>query len=283
MIKYPDIDPVFIRIGPLAFRWYGLMYALSFIAAIFIIRATAVRRGLRITKEEISDMMLYVAIGVILGGRFGYVLFYNPGFYFENPSKIFAVWEGGMSFHGGLIGVLVAGTLFCKRYQYSFYDLADVSAPAVPVGLGLGRIGNFINGELWGRPTDVPWCMVFPQADEVCRHPSQLYQAALEGPLLFLILWVLSGRKVPRGVVFWSFFLFYGLFRFITEFFRQPDPQLGFILGPLSMGQLLSLPMFLLGAVMVAIQFKRGERLPSRPAPVEEIKRDRTVGKQRRQ
>ncbi|WDT81175.1 MAG: prolipoprotein diacylglyceryl transferase [Candidatus Manganitrophus sp.] len=206
MIKYPNIDPVFIRIGPLAFRWYGLMYALSFIAAIFIIRATAVRRGLKITKEEISDMMLYVAIGVILGGRLGYVLFYNLGFYLENPSKIFAVWEGGMSFHGGLIGVLVAGTLFCKRYQYSFYDLADVSAPAVPVGLGLGRIGNFINGELWGRPTDVPWCMVFPQADEACRHPSQLYQAALEGPVLFLILWVLSGRKVPRGVVFWSFF-----------------------------------------------------------------------------
>lgn len=266
MIKYPNIDPVFIRIGPLAFRWYGLMYAVSFIAAIFIIRTTSIRKGLKITKEEISDMMLYVAIGVILGGRLGYVLFYNPGFYFENPSKIFAVWEGGMSFHGGLIGVLIAGTLFCKQYRYSFYELADISAPAVPVGLGLGRIGNFINGELYGRATDVPWCMVFPGGGDVCRHPSQLYQALLEGPVLFLILWTLSYRNPPRGGTFWTFFLFYGLFRFVAEFFREPDPQLGFILGPLSMGQLLSFPMFLLGAVMVAIRFKSGKRSPVRSA-----------------
>ncbi len=171
-----------------------------------------------------------------------------------------------MSFHGGLIGVLVAGTLFCKRYHYSFYELADVAAPAVPVGLGLGRIGNFINGELYGRASDVPWCMIFPGGGDVCRHPSQLYQAVLEGPVLFLILWTLSYRNLPRGVLFWSFSLFYGLFRFVAEFFREPDPQLGFILGPFSMGQLLSLPMLILGAVMVAIQFQKGERPAGRSA-----------------
>ena len=185
MIRYPNFDPVFIRIGPLAFRWYGLMYAVSFISAIFIIRAAAIRRGLKITKEEVSDLMLYAAIGVILGGRLGYVLFYNPGFYLENPSKIIAVWEGGMSFHGGLIGVLVAGYFFCKRYRYAYDEVADVAILAVPVGLGLGRIGNFINGELYGWQTDVPWCMVFPGGGDVCRHPSQLYQAGLEGPVLF--------------------------------------------------------------------------------------------------
>ncbi|MBI3805022.1 MAG: prolipoprotein diacylglyceryl transferase [Nitrospirae bacterium] len=259
-MRYPNLDPVFIRIGPLAFRWYGLMYAISFIAAIFVIRVTAIRKGLKITKEEISDLMLYAAIGVILGGRLGYVLFYNLPFYLENPSKIIAVWEGGMSFHGGLIGVLVAGALFCKRYGYSFYEVADVAILAVPIGLGLGRIGNFINGELYGRPTDVPWCMIFPQGGEVCRHPSQLYQAGLEGIALFAILWLLSYRNLPRGVLFWAFFLFYGLFRFIAEFFRQPDPQLGLILGPFSMGQLLSLPMFLIGAIMAWLQYQKDER-----------------------
>src|SRR5579884_619356 len=266
MIKYPNFDPVFIRIGPLAFRWYGLMYALSFIAGIFVIRTTAIRKRLKITNEEVSDLMLYAAIGVILGGRLGYVIFYNLRFYLENPSKIFAVWEGGMSFHGGLIGVLIAGYLFCKRHGYSFYEVADVAILAVPIGLGLGRIGNFINGELYGRQTDVPWCMVFPQGGDVCRHPSQLYQAGLEGVVLFLILFTLSYRNLPRGVLFWTFFIFYGLFRFVVEFFRQPDPQLGFVLGPFSMGQILSLPMFILGGVMVAIQYQKGARAPSRTA-----------------
>ena len=258
MIRYPDFDPVFIRIGPLAFRWYGLMYALSFIAAIFLIRYMAVKKRLKITKDQVSDLMLYAAIGVILGGRLGYVLIYNPGFYFSNPSKIAAVWEGGMSFHGGLIGVLVAGALFCKKYKFSFYEVADVAVISVPVGLGLGRVGNFINGELYGRPTDVPWCMIFPQGGDVCRHPSQLYQAGLEGVALFLILWVLLKRDLPRGVMFWSLVLFYGLFRFAAEFFRQPDPQLGLLLGLFSMGQLLSLPMFVLGGGMAWVRWKRG-------------------------
>ncbi len=251
MIRYPNIDPVFIRIGPLAFRWYGLMYALSFLSAIFIIRTAAIRKKVKISQEEISDLILYVAIGVILGGRFGYILFYNPGFYLENPSKMIAVWEGGMSFHGGLIGVLIAGIFFCRRYRLSFYEVADIAMLSGPIGLGLGRIGNFINGELFGRETDVPWCMVFPQGGDLCRHPSQLYQAGLEGVALFLILWTLSYRDLPRGMIFWTFFLFYGIFRFVVEFFRQPDPQLGLILGPFSMGQFLSLPMFLIGAFMV--------------------------------
>jgi phosphatidylglycerol---prolipoprotein diacylglyceryl transferase len=258
MIPYPNIDPVFIRIGPLAFRWYGLMYALSFISAVFLIRITAIRKNLKITQDQISDLMLYAAVGVILGGRLGYVLIYNPSFYFTNPSKIFAVWEGGMSFHGGLAGVIIAGTLFCRRHHFSFYEVADVAVISVPVGLGLGRIGNFINGELYGRPTDVLWCMVFPQGGPVCRHPSQLYQAGLEGAALFIILWALSRKNLPRGVTFWSLVMFYGLFRFVSEFFREPDPQLGLLIGPFSMGQLLSLPMFLLGLIMVWRCYTRG-------------------------
>ncbi|MFQ5950428.1 MAG: prolipoprotein diacylglyceryl transferase [Nitrospiria bacterium] len=250
-MPYPNIDPVFIRIGPLAFRWYGLMYALSFIAAIFMIRYIAIKKRLKITADEISDLILWAAIGVILGGRLGYVFLYNPVFYFSNPSKILAVWEGGMSFHGGLLGVIVAGLLYCKRRRFSFYELADVSTVSVPIGLGLGRIGNFINGELFGRPTDLPWCMVFPQGGAACRHPSQLYQAGLEGIALFSILFFLSGRNVARGVLFWSLILFYGLFRFLAEFVREPDPHLGLLLGPFSMGQLLSFPMFALGLVMV--------------------------------
>lgn len=236
------------------------MYALSFISAIFLIRTMAIRKKLNITKDQISDLMLYAAIGVILGGRLGYVFIYNWSFYFSHPSRILAVWEGGMSFHGGLIGVIVAGALFCRRYRFSFYEVADVAVISVPVGLGLGRIGNFINGELYGRPTDVPWCMIFPDGGNVCRHPSQLYQALLEGVALFTILWILSRWDLPRGVQFWSLVLFYGLFRFIVEFFRQPDAQIGFVLGPFSMGQLLSLPMFALGCVMALRQMSLPQR-----------------------
>jgi phosphatidylglycerol:prolipoprotein diacylglycerol transferase len=252
MIRYPEIDPVFLRIGPLAFRWYGLMYAVSFVAGIFLIRYMAVKKKLGLTKEQASDLILYAALGVILGGRLGYILFYNPSFYFANPVKIVAVWEGGMSFHGGLIGVLLAGYLFCRSRGLPFLAVADIAVVAAPVGLGLGRVGNFINGELFGRPTDVPWCMIFPAGGDLCRHPSQLYEAFLEGVVLFLILFFLSrSEAIPRGVPFWSLFLFYGLFRFVVEFFRQPDPQLGLILGPFSMGQALSFPMFVIGLVMV--------------------------------
>ncbi len=251
MIPYPNISPVFLKIGPLALRWYGLMYAISFILSYFLIQVMAARKRVNVTKDEVSDLLFYAAIGVILGGRFGYILFYNPVFYLTHPLKLFAVWEGGMAFHGGLLGVIVMGLLFCRRYKRSFYQLADIAVPAVSVGLGLGRIGNFINGELFGRPTDLPWCMVFPEGGDVCRHPSQLYQAALEGGVLFLILWVLSKKNLATGSLFWILICFYGLFRFLVEFVRQPDAHIGFVLGYFSMGQLLSLPMFVMGTGML--------------------------------
>lgn len=261
MIPYPKIDPVFFRIGPLAFRWYGMMYALSFFSAIFIIRTVALKKKLKITQDEISDLMLYAALGVILGGRLGYVFIYNPAFYLLNPAKIFAVWEGGMSFHGGMIGAIFCGILYCKRRGFDVYAVADVAIVSVPVGLGFGRIGNFINGELYGRATDLPWCMVFPQGGDLCRHPSQLYQAGLEGAALFSILWFFSKKDLAPGVVFWFFILFYGLFRFLAEFAREPDAHLGLLLGPLSMGQLLSLPMFVLGLAMAWRCHLRGASL----------------------
>ncbi|MFQ5587392.1 MAG: prolipoprotein diacylglyceryl transferase [Nitrospiria bacterium] len=250
-MPYPNIDPVIFRIGPLAFRWYGMMYALSFISAIFIIRYIALKKKLQITHEQISDLMLYGALGVILGGRLGYVLFYNPGYYVSNPSKIIAVWEGGMSFHGGLIGAILGGLYFCRRFKFPVYSVADVAIVSAPIGLALGRIGNFMNGELFGRETDVPWCMIFPAGGDVCRHPSQLYEAALEGGALFIILWVLSKRDLAPGVVFWTMILGYGVFRFLVEFAREPDAHLGFLLGAFSMGQILSAPMILLGVFMI--------------------------------
>lgn len=251
MIPFPNIDPVIFRIGPLAFRWYGMMYALSFISAIFIIRSIALKKKLKITHEQISDLMLYGAIGVIFGGRLGYVLFYNAGYYFSNPSKIIAVWEGGMSFHGGLIGAVLGGLYFCRRFKLPVYPVADAAIVSAPIGLGLGRIGNFMNGELFGRASDVPWCMIFPAGGDVCRHPSQLYEAGLEGGALFVILWVLSKRNLAPGVVFWSMISGYGVFRFLVEFAREPDAHLGFLLGTFSMGQLLSAPMILLGLFMI--------------------------------
>jgi phosphatidylglycerol:prolipoprotein diacylglycerol transferase len=252
MIPYPNIDPVFLRIGPLQFRWYGLMYLLSLTAAYFVIKAQAAASRVAITKDQLYDLIVYAAVGVFVGGRLGYTLFYNLPYYFEHPGKIFAVWEGGMSFHGGLVGTSLAILLFCWRRGFHPYTIADLAAVTVPIGLGLGRIGNFINGELYGRPTDVPWCMVFPGAGPECRHPSQLYEAILEGGLLFVVLWVLSRRPKPPGTLMWTFVAGYGLIRTVLEFFREPDAHLGFIFGPFSMGQMLSAPMLLIGAFMIA-------------------------------
>jgi len=255
---FPDFDPVFLRLGPLEFRWYGLMYICGFVAAYFIILAGVKRKGLPLVKDDVADLIFTVAVGVILGGRLGYVLFYNLSYYLAHPMKLAAVWEGGMSFHGGLTGAILAGIYFIRKHKLSFYQLADIAFVAGPVGLGLGRVGNFINGELYGRVTDAPWGMVFPGGGSLPRHPSQLYEAFLEGLVMFVILFAVS-RKVARdGVVFWSFIGLYGLFRFIVEFFREPDAQVGYILGVLSMGQLLSLPMFLLGAAMVVHCCRRG-------------------------
>ena len=252
MIPYPNIDPVFLRIGPLQFRWYGLMYLLGLSAAYFVMKARATARGIAITKEQLYDLVVYAAVGVFAGGRLGYTLFYNFPYYLDHPGKILAVWEGGMSFHGGLLGTILAILLFCRRHGFSPYTIADLAAITVPIGLGLGRVGNFINGELYGRPTDVPWCMVFPGGGPACRHPSQLYEAALEGGLLFLVLWWVGRRPTPPGTLLWTFITGYGLIRLVVEFFREPDFHLGFILGPFSMGQLLSLPMVLIGAFMLA-------------------------------
>lgn len=247
----PYLDPVFFRLGPLEFRWYGLMYIIGFISAYFVILSGVKRRKIGLTRDDIADLVFYVAMGVILGGRSGYVLFYDLPVYLAHPLKVFAVWEGGMSFHGGLTGAILGGIYFARKKKLEFFRMADIVTPAVPIGLGLGRLGNFINGELYGRITNVPWGMVFPNGGSLPRHPSQLYESILEGPVMYLAIWFLGRKERPAGVIFWSFIALYGLFRFFVEFFREPDAQLGFILGPFSMGQLLSFPMFLLGLGMI--------------------------------
>lgn len=255
MLPNPDIDPVLIRLGPIAIRWYGLMYVLGLVAAFWMIKTRAARRNVSLAVEDLHDLIVYAAVGVIVGGRLGYTLFYNLPYYLEHPAKLLAVWEGGMSFHGGLLGVIVAVWVFSKRKGYGFYTISDLAAPAVPIGLGLGRLGNFINGELYGRPTDVPWCMVFDKTGggPLCRHPSQLYEAMLEGLVLFVLLWAVGRRARPDGVVFWSFIAGYGCCRLIVEFFREPDAHLGLMAGLISRGQMLSFPMLALGLVMLVI------------------------------
>lgn len=247
MMTFPQIDPVIIRVGPLAIRWYGMMYLLGFAAAYKLITHLCRLRNIDLNKDGVSDLLFYGVIGVVLGGRLGYVLFYNLHQYLARPWEIFAVWQGGMSFHGGLLGVVAATILFCWRRQLSILQVGDVLVTSSTIGLGLGRIGNFINGELWGRTTDLPWGMVFPGGGPLPRHPSQLYEAFLEGLVLFLVLYLLHRRKVAEGVPFFVFFVGYGLFRFLVEFVRQPDAHLGFLWGGATMGQLLSLPMILFG------------------------------------
>ena len=260
MIPYPNIDPVFLRLGPIQFRWYGLMYLLGLTIAYFVIKFRAASQKVSLTKEQIYDLIVYAAVGVFAGGRLGYTLFYNLPYYLDHPAKIVAVWEGGMSFHGGLLGTILAVWLFARRRGFSFYTIADLATPCVPIGLGLGRLGNFINGELYGRPTDVSWCMVFPGGGPECRHPSQLYEAGLEGGLLFVVLWLISRQPTPPGTMCWSLITGYGLCRVIVEFFREPDMHLGFIFGPFSMGQVLSAPMILIGAVMLAWGYRETGR-----------------------
>jgi len=257
MLSYPHIDPIIFRIGPLAVRWYGLMYLLGFIAAYFIIQALAKRRGLQLDRDGLSDLLFYAALGVILGGRLGYTLFYKFPYYMRHPLEIFAIWEGGMSFHGGLLGVIIAVIIFCRKRNLSILLTGDILVTAATVGLGFGRIGNFINGELWGRVTDVPWGMVFPHAGPYPRHPSQLYESFLEGVVLFIILWMLHKKNPPKGVPLFTFVFFYGIFRFFVEFFRQPDAHLGFLWGGATMGQLLSLPMIFIGMTGIVYAYKK--------------------------
>jgi phosphatidylglycerol:prolipoprotein diacylglycerol transferase len=249
MITYPQIDPVIFSIGPLAVRWYGMMYLLGFGGAYGWMNYLARRRQSPVSAEELSDMVYYGVFGVILGGRLGYVLFYNAAYYLDHPLQIFAVWQGGMSFHGGLIGVVAALLLFVHRRKKPVLEIGDLAAAAAPIGLFFGRLGNFINAELWGRTTDVPWAMVFPGAGPLPRHPSQLYEAFLEGVILFILLWLANSRKAARGTLMFLFFIGYGTARLLVEFVREPDAQIGFLAGHLTMGQLLSMPMILVGVL----------------------------------
>jgi phosphatidylglycerol:prolipoprotein diacylglycerol transferase len=256
-IPYPNISPVFFEFGPLQFRWYGLMYLIGLTVAYFLIRHKVDRKGLAITKDQIYDMIVWAALGIFIGGRLGYTLFYNFSYYIQHPAKIIAVWEGGMSFHGGLIGTIVSLIWFSKRQGIPVYTIADLAAAVTPIGLGFGRLGNFINGELYGRATDVDWCMVFPTGGPACRHPSQLYEAGLEGVLLFSVLWMIGRKATPPGTIFWSFITGYGMCRFVVELFREPDAHIGFIFGSLSMGQILSLPMLVVGIFMLSLGYQR--------------------------
>ncbi|AXO63441.1 prolipoprotein diacylglyceryl transferase [Pseudomonas sp. phDV1] len=259
MLPYPQIDPVAIALGPLKIHWYGLMYLVGIGGAWLLASRRLERFDATWTKDKLSDLVFWVAMGVILGGRLGYVFFYDFAAYIAEPAKILRVWEGGMSFHGGLIGVMLATWWFGKRNGKSFFELMDFIAPLVPIGLGAGRIGNFINAELWGKATDVPWAMVFPtDPEQLARHPSQLYQFALEGVALFTILWFYSRKPRPTMAVSGMFAACYGVFRFIVEFVRVPDAQLGYLAWDwLTMGQVLCLPMILGGIGLIAYAYKR--------------------------
>jgi phosphatidylglycerol:prolipoprotein diacylglycerol transferase len=258
MFTYPHINPIAFALGPLKVHWYGLMYLLSFILGWLLANYRAKQSEGVWSADNISDLLFYVALGVILGGRIGYMVFYNFSVFIHNPLSLFLVWQGGMSFHGGLLGVLAAIWLYARRHRRRFFDITDFIAPIVPIGLGAGRIGNFINGELWGRVTNVPWGMIYPQAGPLPRHPSEIYEFFFEGVVLFIILWWFSSKVRPRMAVSALFLLCYGSFRFMLEFFRQPDPQLGFVaFGWITQGQILSLPMIILGAIGLYIIYFR--------------------------
>jgi phosphatidylglycerol:prolipoprotein diacylglycerol transferase len=255
-----NINPILIDLGPIRVSWYGLMYVLGFLASYLLVRYQMRKKEFGVSRLDVENLFFYLILGLIIGARLGYVLFYDLKMYLADPLEIFAVWHGGMSFHGGLIGVLIVGIFFCWKNKKSFWKVADLFIVTVPIGLGLGRIGNFINGELYGRATQVPWGMIFPKGGPLPRHPSQLYESGLEGGVLFLILWFLKDKNLPEGGLLAVFLSFYGLFRFTVEFFREPDPQLGFILGPLTMGQILSSFMIVGGIALFLYLKGRGKK-----------------------
>ncbi len=266
-LTFPQIDPFIFRLGPVGLSWYAFMYLLGFTCSYFLLRYRQ-RRGLfrAPTVADVSLLVTYCFYGLILGARLGYVLFYNLPFYLEHPWEIPAVWHGGMSFHGGLLGTLLAMYLYAKRLKLPYYHVSDNVGLCAPIGLGFGRLGNFINGELYGRVTDVPWGMVFPRGGPLPRHPSQLYEAFLEGPVLWLVLYTTSRLQRREGYVSCMLLVGYGALRFVVEFFREPDPQLGKVLGPFSMGQLLCLAMILAGFLLMAfLPGARGKGSPSNP------------------
>lgn len=251
----PQIDPVIVSLGPVDIRWYGLMYLLG-LAFAFWYGNRQVKRDPNWTSEQFSDLLFWCFLGVVIGGRVGYVLFYQFPRFIENPLYLFDITSGGMSFHGGLLGVIAAIIIFARVKAKAILAVGDFIAPLVPVGLGLGRIGNFINGELWGRPADVPWAMVFPSGGPVARHPSQLYEAGLEGLLLFFVLWLFTRKPRPIGAVGGLFLIGYGAARFTVEFFREPDEHLGLLSLGMSMGQWLTVPMILVGVVLMVLAYQ---------------------------
>ncbi len=260
MFIYPHINPVALTMGPVKIHWYGLMYLIGFVSAWALAHWRTKHYKLPWTSEQIGDLIFYLAMGVILGGRLGYMVFYNTTQFMATPWIVFKIWEGGMSFHGGLIGVLIAAGLFARKLHKPFWEVADFIVPLVPLGLAAGRLGNFINGELWGRVTDVPWAMVFPHVDNQPRHPSQVYEFGLEGIVLFIVIWWYAAKPRPAGSVSAIFLMGYALCRLIIECFREPDNQLGFIaFNWLTMGQLLSIPMFFAGLLLWLM--KRNENL----------------------
>lgn len=253
---FHTLNPVLFSIGPLQVRWYGLLYALGFIISYLIFHHLAKRKRLGMSDDDMGDFLLYMLIGVVAGARLFYMLFYNLPFYLANPLEIAAVWHGGLSFHGGFLGGVIAIWLFSRKKNVHFYDISDIVLIPVALALALGRIGNFINGELYGRIASVPWCIDYSQNThlvekvEGCRHPSQIYES-LYSAGMFAVLWLLNRKNLPRGTITWLFVALYGVSRTLAEFLRQPDTQLGFLFGGLTMGQLLSIPMFLLGVYMV--------------------------------
>ncbi|QIG04958.1 prolipoprotein diacylglyceryl transferase [Proteus sp. ZN5] len=288
-LKFPEIDPVMFSIGPVSLHWYGMMYLVGFVFALWLANRRAAKPNSGWTKNEVETLLYVGFVGVFIGGRLGYVLFYNLPVFLNDPLYLFQVWDGGMSFHGGLIGVICAMIWFAKRTKRKFFQVADFVAPLIPFGLGLGRIGNFINGELWGRVTfDTPWAFLFPTSRSadlqlvaqdpatllpiiqeygvLPRHPSQLYEMLLEGVVLFIILNIFVRKSRPVGSVSGLFLIGYGAFRIIVEFFRQPDAQLG-LFGGVSMGQILSIPMILLGIIFMVWAYRQDKKTPQNPTP----------------
>lgn len=259
-LPYPNVNPVLLHLGPLQVRWYGLAYVVGFIAAGWVMYWLGNRWKLGLSVDDVTEIMLGAVIGVVVGGRVGYMLIYTNGEVFRDPLSVLRIWTGGMSFHGGLVGILIAAAVVARLKKIPFLTLCDIGAVGTPIGLFLGRVANFINGELWGRTTTAPWGVVFPGAGPLPRHPSQLYEAALEGVVLLVILLVLAMKEPPRprGEILGWMLTLYGVFRIFVEFFRQPDVQIGFLPGGITTGQLLSIPVLLGGIALVVWARRRG-------------------------
>jgi phosphatidylglycerol:prolipoprotein diacylglycerol transferase len=261
-MTYPHIDPVIFQVGPLQVRWYGLMYVFGFAASLFLVKHQIKKFGFKELEVHFENLNLVLIISLVLGARLGYVLFYGLPYYLGHPSEILATWQGGMSFHGGMLGLILGGVIFSRRKGLDFWRVADFYTVTMPIGLGLGRIGNFINGELYGRVTNVPWGMIFPGGGPLPRHPSQLYEGFFEGLVLFLVLWLLKEKQNPpsswaSGSMVAIFLILYGVFRVGVEFFREPDAHLGFIAAGMTMGQVLSSLMIVTGILLFLIRKKQ--------------------------